>query len=239
MLWPINFFLHYPREVWLFPCSGLAVESVCFHTLLGSNQLTGANNCQNGLFKREMGPGGPLWLPACLFHPENPRVRILSHISSCCGDIESVSSGFRPERPRPGSQQSANRPLYGEIGSGPVIKSPFVRLWWQQCLQSAGLNSGHQLNLSEYNALQYISRFTFPQKVVKCNRVVFRLARLGQSECQLSGVEGGYKQYGGPILGRTMPVCRTKLENVGNNELQFSCHGCEPATWRPKAPTLP
>ena len=166
MLWPINFFLHYPREVWLYPCSGLAVESVSFHTLLGSNQLTGANNCQNGLFKREMGPGGPLWLPACLFHPENPRVRILSHISSCCGDIESVSSGFRPERPRPGSQQSANRPLYGEIGSGPVIKSPFVRLWWRQCLQSAGLNSAHQLNLSEYNALQYIRTFTFPQKVV-------------------------------------------------------------------------
>ena len=32
-------------------CFSLALERVCFHTILGSNQLTGANNWQNGLFK--------------------------------------------------------------------------------------------------------------------------------------------------------------------------------------------
>ena len=141
--------LQYSREV--FSLSS-AVQKVCLHTLLGSNQLTGANNCPNGLFKREMGPSGPhLWLAVCLFHPENlRRVRILSRISSCCcADIESVSSGFRPKRPRPGSQQSGNRALYGEIGSGPVIKSPFVRLW---CRPVRAGRCGRQLNLCDYNA---------------------------------------------------------------------------------------
>ena len=146
--------LQYLIEVWLFSHSVWQFKwCVCtLHTLLGSNQLTGANNWRNGLFKREMGPSGPhLWLSVCLFHPENPRrVRILSRISSCCcADIESVSSGFRPKRPRPGSQQSGNRALYGEIGSGPVIKSPFVRLW---CRPVRAGRCGRQLNLCEYNA---------------------------------------------------------------------------------------
>ena len=86
-----------------------------------------------------------------------------------------------------------------------------------------------------YNAGVQIS-----SKVVNCGQpssIQACKAKPGQSECQLSGVQGGYKQYGGPILGRTMRVCRTKLENVENNERQFSC--CEPTTWRPTAHSLP
>ena len=129
-----------------------------------------------------------------------------------------------------GSQQSANRPLYGEIGSGPVIKSRFVRFWWHRCVPVTLADNWISVNIQ--------CRYKFFQRWSSVdNWTVLKHARQGQSECQLCGVPGGYKQYGGPILGRTMRVCGTKLEKVENNERQFSC--CEPATWRPKAPPFP
>ena len=70
--WSLNFFCNIQEKCDCFSIQGLAVESVCFHTLFGSNQLTGANNWQNGLFKREMGPGGPPVITRMFVSPGKP-----------------------------------------------------------------------------------------------------------------------------------------------------------------------
>ena len=128
--WFIIFLLHPHAE---FPHS-LAVQRIGFHnphlTRLQSVKL------ESTIRKRERGnwDAAALLLPSlavCLFHPENPRqVRILSQ-NIFLPVAAKILKPFPPLVPDRNDQQSGNRGLYREIGSGPVIKSPFVRLWWR------------------------------------------------------------------------------------------------------------
>ena len=223
--WCINSFCNIQENR---DCFSLAVERVCFPTILGSNQLTGATNWQNGLFRGWKWARTVIIRPFC--SPGKPGGENFVTYFFLLWSYWKRFLRFPTKTSAVGSQQSANRPLYGEIGSGPVIKSRFVRFWWHQCVPVTLADNWISVNIQcRYKFLQRWSSVD--------NWTVLKHARQGQSECQLCGVPGGYKQYGGPILGRTMRVCGTKLEKVENNERQFSC--CEPATWRPKAPPFP
>ena len=85
-----------------------------FHTLLVSNQLNRANNWPNDLFKREMRPSGTVITLALFVSPGKPSSEkfVTDFLWIYWKYFLNQLKVFpQPKRRRPGSQQSANRPL--------------------------------------------------------------------------------------------------------------------------------